>query len=484
METPGQGGQGALGLRPGPPWRRMASMSLLFLRHVTLASLATAVSACSTAAVFPGGEGGATGTSSSSGGPTSGVAEASSTPSSSSGEGASGLGGGGRGGAGGAGEGGAGEGGGGGDAPTSSLSSSAVSSTSSGCVSDCEERRCGLDACGRSCGAETETWAVTLPISGVEIVLHGPSSSVFVTGDTSAVDRIDACDGEPLAATTIPASEAIRGVAVIDDVLVLATNEGLRMKNVHRLGRQTLQAIGLPTPLPVIADGDDMIWTGAEHEGELWLSLDNDGDGLIRVSPVDGSTQRYDFGPYGLGRGVASTDAGLAQVWGTYELAFVDTSSCSDGGMCRPPLVSDPHAVLPHRIASDGPQVFLVSASGNVGTLMRTTAEGAELGPVVTRDPSAELDGWVDVAVWDGVVYASGASSGITGIPWLVAYAADFEAGDPPLNEAFLAGAGDVAWAIAADELGVYVAGSRSPQSGGGGFIMKCTHDLDCPAVP
>lgn len=456
-------------------------------RSALAAACFVCVCSCSTAPDFGEGTGGAPSSSSSaivgpSGPGSGGATDAASSQSASGGDGGDGDGGtpgsGGSGGDGGGGDGGAGEGGGGG--ATTDGSSSAMSSTSSGCVPDCGDRRCGPDGCDGSCGPEAPTWAVTLPVSAAELVVHEPSSSVFVTTDISGVGRFDSCDGEMIEYVALP-DESPRGVAVIGDLLMVATNQGSALWTTHRFDRRTLDQPSPPMGMPGAA-ADDLIWTGVAHAGDLWLSMDQDGDGLIRVPPA-GAAERYDFGPYGLGRGVASTDYGLAMMWGTKQLAIVDTSTCAAGG-CAEPTVSEPHAVLPYKLASDGEDVFMVSFEGSVGTLMRTSAVTASLGPVVTRDPSPDLDGWVDVAVFGGVVYASGVSSGITGFPWIVLYPTAFAEGAPPMLELGLAGAGEVAWAIAVDADGVYVAGSRSAEAGGGGFLLKCTPRMVCPEVP
>jgi hypothetical protein len=435
------------------------------------ASLAAALlSACSSEAVF-------TSSSASSGGATTGSTAAATITASSAKAGTGGSSGdGGAPGSGGfGGDGGA--IGGGGATTTDASASSSASSTSSGCASDCGDRRCGVDTCGDTCGASLDTWSIATDSPVLQLVVRPESSDLFAIGDASRVDRVDLCTGEVQAENAFGAELTSRGAGLVGDELFVAFNDGATMEAARRLERVMLEPNGLPIPLPADPDRKlDLLWGGVAHDGALWLTLDQDGDGLLRVG-TDGSTRRYDAGSLGLGRGLASTPFGLVHQRGDTTLALVDTGAC-DATSCPDPAVSDALPALGWRLAATADQVFLPTVVGEIGSLSRVSLPDLTVAASTLYDVGDGLDAFLDAAPQGDTLFVSGVTGGLTGRPWVLVFSSAFEDGAEPILETFVDGPADVAWAIAVDDLGVYVAGSRSPS---GGFVMKCTASLECP---
>jgi hypothetical protein len=366
---------------------------------------------------------------------------------------------------------------------TTTTTSTGGGGSGGGCVSDCGERLCGTDVCGNSCGPLLDTWALAVPHHTADLTLHEASSSLFVPGDLTTVERVNLCTGEILASTTIGDPNDVdphyqRGAGLIGDDLLIGTNYQGKVGEVFVLDRQTLAESAAPIPVTPVGTGDDNIWTATVHDGAFWLSPDNDGDAIIRVDPVSRQATRFDFGTQTMGRGLVSTPYGLVKNWGDKRLALFDTTQCTT--TCPAPATLGPLDTLAFKIKYGSNAIFHVSFDGDVGTLTRVDMPAFTTVTKVVNEVGAGLDGWVDVAVWNDVVYVSGASGGIAGLPWVAAYPANFNDQSVPMYETFLDSKGDVNWSVTVDAFGVYVSGNTAT----GGYVIKCTHELDCPALP
>lgn len=352
-------------------------------------------------------------------------------------------------------------------------------------MSDCGDRRCGLDSCGRSCGPQADTWAIDVPQSVARLVLRPGTSDLYVLGDGDRIERVDVCLGEPLAGANVFDGGSVRGAGLVGDTLTVGVNAGDVMEAALLLDPDTLAlASPLPIALPNVT-APDRIWVGAVHDGALWLGLDDDGNSLVRVAvpgaPENPSAERFSVGavdPAPSGRGLASSPFGLLHQQGDARLALVDPASCAQGA-CDATL-SPPLEAKGFQVAYADGQAFVPSFESGHGRLMRVSVPDLVLGPAVQRDVNALDDGFTDVAVHAGVVYVTGVVGGVEGSPWLLSYPPDFQTLTAPLAETTLVGPANIGWAIAVDDGGVYVAGSHE---NGGGFVVKCTHDLECPDI-
>lgn len=408
---------------------------------------------CSTAAVFDDGTGGATGTAATTGASGSGPAT---TTAGSAGDGGAG----------------ASSSAGGGDVGPGPGNSS----SSTGCLPGCADSACGVDDCGAPCGAEAN-WVLVVDEPVLQLLLDA-RGSLYAMGDGSHVDRIDVCAGEVASAVDVPGEpSAIRGAGLVGESLLLGIHRDEVVDALVRLDATDLAVGASELDLPTSGETPDRLASGVAHAGSLWLATADDGDGVIRMGLGTGMPTRWDFGTAVGGGGSVSTPHGFVRQQGDSRIALIPDECTAE--LC----VADRSMEMPAtgtRLAYANDEVIVPAAVDGEGVLLRVRVPSPELQATLARDVDDGDDAFVDAAVHGEVLFVSGVSGGTSGLPWVLSLPLTFDARSEPIDEVFLGGSGDSASAIVVGDDGVYVAGTRE---GGGGYVVRCTHDLACPAI-
>jgi hypothetical protein len=320
------------------------------------------------------------------------------------------------------------------------------------------------------------------------------------------VRRVSTCDG-----TVAPgSSEAQFGAlyetrAVVKDggtVFVVGANTDVA--RVYPRDALSLAESGeaqvLPSPAAPPSNAPSAATIGPD--GALWIATRSDGGGLVRFK-MNGTTCYQDTAPpFEMG----VENRGLVRLGDALVLALYDDASettrfravdflTPPADPCQVELVVPGFpdtASAPLDVARSGAELIYggfrdLGGVNLAAVLGRSTAGGASF--EIVLDSSPEIDAFTAVQSADTSIYAARASGSIPmsgvfdGAATLARYAASFVPESSPITETLVAGV-KIIWAVEVDDDGVYLAGQLDAAEPPAGFVMKCTRDLECPALP
>jgi hypothetical protein len=382
----------------------------------------------------------------------------------------------------------------------------------SACVPQCEAGSCADDGCGNpcpcgngaSCSSSGEccpsTWSVTLPKFGFRLALDSATQALFVGSNDGKVRKLQTCDGAVTAQTTSLASDfAPRALERLGGEILVAGHVPASVQ-VHRLDATSLGAIDSPVELPApFSPTSNVIRHGAiGPDGALWVAAVLDGGGIGRFVPGQPPCYQDVFAtPEYENRDIARVGDRIIFAISGYSgttTSFVALDPLnSPQGPCTAasgPTTYPATTSIPRDLIGVGEQLYFAGTDGPVSAYSRgVLGRSKPGGPTVERsyDPTASIDAFTALAHHNGAVYVAGyvggsmgAEPALTGDFRLLRFADDFTASSAAQVEVSVAGA-SLARAVLVDADGVYVTGGVEGRVGG--FVIKCTHALECPVV-
>lgn len=410
---------------------------------------------------------------------------------------------------------------GGGGAPTPTSSTASASTTTSGdggqggqtCVPDCKDRECGPDGCGSICGTCAtgtcsdagmccpDTWAVRLTTEARHLVTSPNGLHVHVGDEGGTVRALSTCNGTPTPASPdgfATMSARIRGLRWVgSEVVAVGTGNGAI--RIHRLDPATLAPLGASPEEINGTNGQDSFQSELGPDGALWVSVHEDGGKLVRVKPTEKTcVLDLDSSPL-FAMGLTTTPKSLVltllhPLHGVtavrrYPWSGFDALACkfTGGGEDEAALQS-----VVNGMAAHGERVYVAQLAGTPGSNIQALLSRHDPGGddvTTTLDVAPNLDGFMSVAATSQEVLVAGVAGGqygnsgydiVSGDAWIWRYGASFAGAASPNASARIEG-GRIAWNVERGSSGIYVAGKAQD---GGGFVAKCTLDLNCPSLP
>jgi hypothetical protein len=409
-------------------------------------------------------------------------------------------------------------GGSGGSTATNSSSEATGSGGGDGCEPVCApELACMPDGCGglcEACGAGEScgvtgsccpnVWAAQFDGEAFRATLASAPGQLYVGNDVGKVVKLETCTGYSQLAAGLDTTLKVRVLKEVAGELVVggATDTAHLL---YRLSPNSLGLIAPPVEMPAeftvdASNGNFVRLSEVGSDSALWLSALRDGGGFGRYVP--GQTPCYvdTYANNGLEtRGFANV--GTTLVYGVRDPSAEPTSfrvfePLSASAPCD---VSSSSASYPSTtgflidMRARGDELFFAESSGPLnadskGILGRAMPGG----PLVELDydPTPNTDVFTAVAPYNDRVYVAGGFDAVAGTDSylqgelrIFAYPINFDESSTPIAMATIPNA-LIPWNIEVDADGVYVVGLSQTQPDVRGFAVKCTLDLQCPAVP
>lgn len=386
-------------------------------------------------------------------------------------------------------------------AATSDISgTNATASTGSGCVPACDDKRCGDDSCGGLCGGREAlaTWRIDFDLgpqrAGHEILPWPEGNSLILLHETDRVTRIDTCDGALLAERALATDGAsLLGATMEGGELLVVEQRGDRRQIFH-LDPRTLEDVAVPSPIvsPVALHG------ATRHEGAFLMPTTTD----RQLGQVDftGSSCFLSSGASYDGRVIGLAGDTIVGSYTAYDEGNAYTQLVNftglDAACMVPPIqVSGATVFEPFVLLVDGTDVFGVGA--------RASNPGGETSwmPVIERRALPALDasarwegeslgfftnGFLDAILLDDEIVAVGQRQGQRGAPndrsaqgLLFSLPRSFGSDAVPTRHMTFASVNRIR-AIRREGDAVYLTGRAPVLNQVGGFVAKCTLDLEC----